>query len=191
MEPSSGDVTQWLVRWSEGEEDALARLMPLVYNELRRLAAVRLGRERGDHTLETSALVHEAYLRLVDQKRVQWQDRAHFFSIAARIMRRVLVDHARRRGYAKRGGGAPHAGLDALDNVAASSPSDWLALDEALTRLAALDLEQSRIVELHFFGGLTYEEIAAVMGLSVPTLVRRWRLARAWLYRELSVGAAT
>jgi RNA polymerase sigma factor (TIGR02999 family) len=179
--PSPGDITRWLREWSQGDEAALDRLMPAVYGELRRLAAGRLRRERGDHTLETAALVHEAYLRLVEQAHVKWANRAHFLAVAARMMRRVLVDHARRRRYLKRGGAVRRLEIADLDEVPARG-RDWLALDDALNRLAALDQVQSRIVEMHFFGGLTHEEIAAVLGVSVPTVVRRWRAARAWLY---------
>jgi RNA polymerase sigma-70 factor (ECF subfamily) len=184
-ERPTGEVTEWLLRWSDGDRDALQRLMPLVYRELRRQASFQLRRERGDHTLETAALVHEAFLRLVDQQRCRWQSRAQFFAIAARMMRRILVDHARRRSYLKRGSPALRLVVDDMDQIPARSPHDWLALDEALARLAAQEPTQSQVVEMHFFGGLTHEEIAAVIGVSVPTVVRKWRLARAWLYRDL------
>jgi RNA polymerase sigma factor (TIGR02999 family) len=183
--PPPGDVTTWLLSWSRGDEDALGHLMPVVYDELRRRAASCLRRERADHTLDAAALVHEAYLRLIDQRRARWKNRAHFFAIAARVMRRVLVDHARRRGYRKRGGEARLLTVEDLDQLPAGPSTDWLALDDALERLAAEDPEQGRIVELHVFGGLTHAEIAAVVGVSVPTVVRRWRMARAWLYRHL------
>jgi RNA polymerase sigma factor (TIGR02999 family) len=184
-----GDVTRWLVRWSRGDAGAFERLIPVVYDELRRLARAQLRRERADHTLEAAALVNEAYLKLLGQRRVSCRDRGHFYSIAACMMRRVLVDHARSRRYAKRGGGALRHGTGVLERSAPETPRDWLALDEALSQLAALDPQQARIVELHFYGGLTHEEIAGLLRLSVPTIVRRWRAARAFLHRRLDTGA--
>jgi RNA polymerase sigma factor (TIGR02999 family) len=182
------DVTQWLQRWSHGEPHALETLIPLVYEELRRLASSRLRRERADHTLGTSGLVHEAYLRLVDQRQVDWKSRAHFFAVSARVMRRVLVDYARRRRRIKRGGEAHRLDLD-VALLPGDWNMDWLVLDQALHRLSSVDAEQGRIVEMHFFGGLTLEEVASVLGISVPTVVRRWRMARAWLYRYMQDGS--
>lgn len=179
-------VTQLLVDWSSGDASALERLTPIVYSELRKLAASHLRRERNGHTLQTLALVHEAYLRLVGQNRVAWRSRSHFFGIAAQMMRRVLVDHARSRGYARRGRGALHLSLDEAPEIAADLAPEILEVDEALSRLAAVYPESARIVELRFFGGLPHEEIAEVTGLSLPTVQRRWRMARAWLYRHLS-----
>jgi RNA polymerase sigma factor (TIGR02999 family) len=184
----SADVTRWLQRWSQGETQAFEALMPLVYEELRRLASSRLRRERRDHTLGTSGLVHEAYLRLVDQRQVDWKGRAHFFAVSAQVMRRVLVDYARRRRRVKRGGLARRLDLD-VALLPSSWNMDWLVLDQALLRLSSVDAEQGRIVEMHFFGGLTLEEVASVLGVSVPTVVRRWRMARAWLYRYLHDGS--
>ena len=183
---SSPDVTGLLVQWSRGDRDALERLMPVIYEECRRIAARQLQHERRDHTLDPTALVHELYLRLVDQRRVTWENRAQFFGIAAQLMRRILVDHARARQTAKRGGSALLVSLDA----AAETPNDTdvedvLAIDEALDKLSALDAEQVRIIELRFFAGLTVEEAAHVVGRSPRTVKREWRLAKAWLYREL------
>ncbi len=190
-DPPQQDVTGLLRRWSEGDEDALQTLMPIVYAELRRLAGHYLRLERPDHTLQPTALVHEAFLRLVGQREVVWQNRAHFFGIAAQMMRRILVDHARRRKAAKRDAATyriertqPEAG-GALDR-----DPELLALDEALTQLEALDPKQARIVELRFFGGLTVEETAEVAGISTATVKREWRTARAWLRRELDSTAA-
>jgi RNA polymerase sigma factor (TIGR02999 family) len=181
-------VTGWLLRWSRGDPEALGRLMPAAYDELRRRAGGCLRRERADHTLDARALVHEAYLRLRGQGRVRWRNRAQFFAVAARFMRRILVDHARRRGYLKRGGGARRLEAADLDRIPARPPEGGPALDDALRRLAFHHPEQRRIVELHFFAGLSHGEIAALLGVSVPTVVRRWRMARAWLYRCLSRG---
>ncbi len=188
MTPSSRTVTQGLLAWRHGDQAALAQLLPLVYDELRQIAARALRRERADHTLQATALVHEAYLRLVDQSQAQWQNRAHFFGIAAQVMRRLLVDHARRQHTAKRGGAAPKITLDAALGVADARTMDVVALDEALTTLAALDPQQSRIVELRFFGGLTIEETAEVVKVSPATVKRDWSIAKAWLYRELRTG---
>jgi RNA polymerase sigma-70 factor (ECF subfamily) len=187
-EPSTQDVTHLLIRWSNGDAEALDALMPLVYEELRRLAQHYLGREKAGHTLSSTALVHEAYLRLVTQKEVTWQNRAHFFGVASRMMRRILVDHARRHAYAKRGGGAMTLSLD--EALAAGKPRemDLVALDDALDTLAKLDERQSRMVELRFFGGLSIEETSEVLGVSAPTVKREWATARAWLYREISRG---
>jgi RNA polymerase sigma factor (TIGR02999 family) len=166
--------------------DALEKLTPLVYDELHRLARRYMGRERPGHTLQTTALVNEAYVRLVDWKNVQWQNRAHFFAVSAQIMRRILVDFARARDYAKRGGGARKVSLDEAAMISGGRGRDLVALDEALNALARLDGRQSRVVELRFFGGLSLEEISEVLKVSVGTVRRDWSLARAWLYRELS-----
>lgn len=182
------DVTQLLVDWSQGDERALEELMPLVYDELHRLAEHYMRRERSDHTLQPTALVNEAYLRLVDQTRVQWRNRAHFIGVAAQLMRRVTVKHAERHRAAKRGGGAVAVPLDEAAVAATASSEDVIALDEALERLKELDPRQSRVVELRFFGGLTGKEMAEVLGVSPATVDREWRLARAWLQRELRRG---
>ena len=186
---SSSDVTRLLVRWSSGDPEALRELVPLVYAECRRIAAQQLRGERPEHTLDPTALVHELYLRLVDQHRATWQNRAHFFGVAAQMMRRILVDHARARQAQKRGGSAILVSLadasDASDTVEESPLADVLAIDEALDRLAAHDAEQVRIIELRFFAGLTVEETAHVVGRSARTVKREWRLAKAWLHREL------
>ena len=184
--PSSGAVTELLRAWSDGDDGALARLTPLVETELRRLARGYMGRERRGHTLQPTALVNEAFLRLTDARQVRWQDRAHFLGISARLMRRVLVDHARSRGYRKRGGAAQRVTLnDGL--IAAPEPAlDVVALDRALEALAAADLRKSRVVELRFFGGLSVEETAEVLHVSPQTIKRDWRLAKLWLLRELN-----
>ncbi len=188
---AAAQVTELLVRWSDGDRAALDQLVPLVYDECRRIAARQLARERAGHTLDPTALVHELYLRLVDQRSASWANRAHFFAIAARLMRRILVDHARARGAHKRGGSAVLLSLGAAGGEGASddAAADVLAIDEALERLAAFDPEQVRIVELRFFAGLTVEETAAVLGRSPRTIKREWRVARAWLHQELR-GAA-
>jgi RNA polymerase sigma factor (TIGR02999 family) len=175
-----------LIAWSNGDEAALERLIPLVYQELHRLAHRYLGRERVDHTLQTTALVHEAYMRLIDWKNVQWQNRAHFFAISARVMRRILVDFARRSNKLKRGGNANEVSLAEALVPSAKRGSDLVAIDDALTTLAGLDERQSQVVELRFFGGLKDNEIAEVLKVSHGTVRRDWRLARAWLHRELS-----
>ncbi|MBV9958072.1 MAG: sigma-70 family RNA polymerase sigma factor [Acidobacteria bacterium] len=180
------EVTQILHDWSEGDAEAPARLMPLVYDELRRLARSYLQRENRGHTLQPTALVHEAYLRLVDQTRVSWQNRAHFYGIAANMMRRVLVDHARRRASGKRGGSAVRLSTEDVQIPLEERAADFVALDEALEELAKFDERKSRIVELRFFGGLTDEEIAEVLGVSTRTVLRDWKTARLWLYRELA-----
>lgn len=181
------DITGLLQRWQDGDREALERLTPMVYAELRRIAARALSRERRDHTLQSTALVHEAYLKLVDQRHVDWQSRSHFFGLAAQLMRRILVDHARRVRSAKRGGDAPTISLEAAGDVAANSPrsADVFLLDAALRKLESFDAEQVRIVELRFFGGLTIEETADLLGVSPMTVKRDWAVARAWLYREL------
>ncbi len=186
---TAGDVTQLLVEWSNGVEEAEAKLIPLVYEELRRLAARYLRRERSDHTLQTTALVHEAYLRLVDQRRVEWRNSLHFYALAASMMRRILVDHARGRQVAKRGGGAPKLSLEDVPELSSERARHLTAVDEALTSLAEIDPELSKIVELRFFGGFGNSEVAELLGVSVPTVVRRWRLAKAWLFRYLDQGS--
>jgi RNA polymerase sigma-70 factor (ECF subfamily) len=185
MAPSSQQVTQLLVAWGGGDRAALEELMPLVYEELRRLAHRCMSRERPGHTLQTSALVDEAYLRLVDQQNIRWQDRAHFFGIAARLMRQVLIDYARKRRYAKRGGDARRVSLDEALIVSKERAADVVALDDALKSLAEIDPRQSQIVELRFFGGLSIEETAQVLAVSPGTVMRDWTLAKAWLRREI------
>ena len=185
------DVTALLARWSRGDSDALDALMPIIYAECRRIAARQLALERRDHSLDPTALVHELYLRLVDQQRASWENRAQFFGVAARLMRRVLVDHARARHAEKRGGDAVFVSLDAAaDTPDDSQVADVLAIDEALERLAAHDPEQVQIVELRYFAGLTVEETARVVGRSSRTVKREWRLAKAWLYQELRGGGS-
>jgi RNA polymerase sigma factor (TIGR02999 family) len=183
--PSPGAVTELLRAWSDGDEGALERLLPLVEAELRRLARGYMGRERRDHTLQVTALVNEAFLRLTDARRLRWQDRAHFLGISARLMRRVLVDHARARGYRKRGGGEKRVTLTEALIVAPEPALDLVALDRALETLAAADGRKSRVIELRFFGGLSVEETAEVLHVSADTVKRDWRLARLWLLREL------
>lgn len=182
---SSLDLTTLLGEWSRGNSNALNTLIPLVYAELRRIAARQLRREAAGHTLQPTALVHEVYLRLVDQRHVDWQDRAHFFGVAAQVMRRILVDHARRRSATKRGEGVRCVSIDAVKDVAASSEIPILALDSALDRLGKIDPELARIVELRAFGGVTIEEAAYVLKVSPSTAKRDWRTAKAWLTREL------
>ena len=186
--PASHEITQLLLAWSEGDETAQEKLVPLVYEELRRLAKRYMARERGDHTLQTTALVNEAYLRLIKTKDMRWQSRAHFFAVSANVMRRILVDLARERGNLKRGGGARQVSLDEAMIVAPERGADLLALDEAMDRLAALNARQSRVVELRYFGGLGEEEVAEVLKVSLRTVQSDWRLAKTWLYRELSPG---
>jgi RNA polymerase sigma factor (TIGR02999 family) len=181
--PLEPDVTALLKEWSGGDSNALERLMPVVYGELRKLAASYLRQERPDHTLQPTALVHEAYIRLTEQRDVAWQNRAHFFGIAARMMRRILVDHARRRQAAKRDAAAWRVVTDISD--APDRAPELLALDRALTHLEKLDPQQARVVELRFFAGLTVEETAEVAGISAATVKRDWRTAKAWLRREI------
>ena len=184
--PSPREITQLLVAWSNGDQAALERLTPLVHDELRRLARRYMGRERPGHTLQTSALVNEAYLRLIDWKNVQWQNRAHFFAVSAQLMRRILVDFARSQHYAKRGGGTRLLPLEEAAEVSRERGADLVALDEALTALAQLSPRQSDVVELRFFGGLSIEEIAEVLKVSPATVRRDWSLARAWLHRAVT-----
>jgi RNA polymerase sigma factor (TIGR02999 family) len=183
------DVTALLVQWSRGDAAALDRLMPLVYEELRQISRRYLASERTDHTLQPTALVHEAYFRIVDQRRVEWRDRWHFFAVAAQLMRRILVDHERGRRAAKRAAGERVA-LDEAAVVADGRDVNLLALDAALDRLAVIDPDKSRLVEMRFFAGLTIDEIATAQSVSTRTVQRQWRLARLWLYRELRDGDA-
>ncbi len=189
-EPSPKPVTELLLAWGHGDQHALQELMPLVYRELRRLAHGRLGHERPDHTLQTTALVHEAYIRLVDQQDASWKNRAQFFAVAAQMMRRILVDYARARQYAKRGGSAQQVELDEAIVVSSDRAPEVVALDEALMRLAELDSRKSRLVELRFFGGMSIEETAEVLGVSPGTVMRDWTLAKAWLQREMTHGGS-
>lgn len=182
------DVSQLLIAWGAGDQAALEKLLPLVNQELRRLAAGYMRRERKGHSLQSSDLVNEAWLRLVNQNRMQWQNRAHFFGIAAQLMRRILIDHARRYQYQKRGGGAVRVSLDEAAAVTEARAAELLAVDEALEKLTAIDARKGRIVELRFFGGLDLDETAEVMGISSPTVQREWRLSKAWLYRILTEG---
>ena len=188
MQPgaSSNEVTLLLRAWGEGDAQALERLTPLVYQELHRIARGYMRKERPDHTLQTTALINEAYVRLVDVRRVNWQDRAHFFAVCARAMRRILVDHARSRGYQKRGGGKISVQLDAVTEANWTPDSNILELDDALNRLSALDPRKGKVVELRFFGGLSVDETAEALGISPETVMRDWKLARAWLFRELT-----
>ena len=183
------DVTTLLLAWGNGNEGALDELVPEVHAELRRIAQHAMARERHDHTLQPTALVNEVYLRLVDLKQVRWNNRAHFFALSARLMRRILVDLARARGYQKRGGGAPTMCLDDAEAAMPVRPDEVVALDEALERLAAMDPRRSQVVELRFFGGLSVEETAEVLQVSRHTVMRDWTLARTWLFRELRRGA--
>ena len=186
LSPNPGsDVTILLKAWSEGDREALDELMPIVYSELHRLARAKLQGERADHTLQTGALVNEAYMRLVDQTRVRWQNRAHFFGTAAGLMRRILIDHARERRSAKRGGGATRVELDEALGAAEATDVDVLALDAALVKLEQLDPRQCRLVVLRFFGGLTIDEVADIMEMSSGTVKREWNAAKLWLRREL------
>jgi len=184
--PSPHKVTELLIAWGNGSQDALEQLFPLVYEELRRLAHRHMRRERPGHSLQTTAVAHEAYLRLIDQKHVQWQNRAHFFAIAAQMMRRILITHAQSHAYAKRGGGALKVSLDEAAILSKERAGELIALDEALTGLTAIDPRRSKVVELRFFGGLSNEEIAEVLKVSPNTVIRDWNVAKAWLYREMS-----
>ena len=183
---SSHEITKLLVAWSDGDQTALDKLVPLVYDELRRVARRYMNRESPGHLLQTTALVNEAYMRLIDANQVKWQNRAHFFAISARVMRRILVDFARRGAKLKRGGNAIEVSFDEALGVSAKRGADLVAIDDALTSLAELDPRQSQVVELRFFGGLKDNEIAEVLKVSHGTVRRDWRLARAWLHRELS-----
>ena len=183
--PSPGEVTRLLEKWSGGHQSALDELMPIVYSELRKIARIHLRRERTGHTLEATALTHEAYLRLVGQRKVRWQSRAHFFSVAAQMMRRILVEYARKRQTTKRGGGADRVTLVDGDGALAPTSVEVLSLHEALGRLAEMDPRQGEIVELRFFGGLTIDETAEVVGASPATVKREWQVAKLWLQREM------
>ena len=189
MPPESPEITGLLKAWGGGDAAALDQLTPLVYEELRRLARRYMRNERAGNTLQTTALVNEAYLRLVDAQRVAWQDRVHFFAVSAQMMRRILVDHARSHHYAKRGGGAVTLELTEAVATPERREMDLLALDDALHSLAKLDERQSRMVELRFFAGLSIEETSEVLGVSAPTVKREWASARAWLFREISRGS--
>jgi RNA polymerase sigma-70 factor, ECF subfamily len=187
---STHEVTRLLRAWGLGDGSALERLMPLVYNELHRLAHRYMAGEQPGHTLQSTALVHEVYLRLVDANDIDWQNRTHFFGLCARLMRRILIDFARSRNYQKRGGQIPHIELEEAATVSAVVGSELLAVDEALKQLAAVDSRKSEVVELRFFGGLTVEETAGALGMSEETVMRDWKLAKAWLLRELSHEAS-
>ena len=184
--PSGHEVTRLLKAWSGGDEGALEKLTPLVYRQLHGIAQRYMAGERSGHTLQTTALVNEAYLRLVDCEKVNWQDRAHFFAVSAQLMRRILIDFARSRGYLKRGGAVAHISLDEVPPVCNEPDVNLVALDDALKALSAIDERKSRVVELKFFGGLNVEEAAEVLGISSDTVIRDWRLAKIWLLRELS-----
>jgi len=186
---SQEEVTQLLLAWGDGDQSALEKLMPLVYEELRRMAHQYMRREHPGHTLQTTALVNEVYFRLIDQKRMHWQNRAQFFAIAAQLMRRILVDHARSHQYAKRGGGAHKVSLDEGALVAEEQAADLIALDDALLSLASIDERKSRIVELRFFGGLSVEETAETLKTSSRTVMREWSMAKAWLYQTINHDA--
>lgn len=185
MKTSEEDVSTLLRAWSNGDQSALDKLAPIVYNELRRLARYYMSRERTGHSLQATALVNEAYLRLVDYKRMRWENRAHFFAVSAQLMRRILVDHARRRNL-KRGGGVPHIDLEDTAVVGSERDENMVALDEAMQALSRLDSRKAQVVELRFFGGLSVEEAAEVLKVSPITVMRDWSTARAWLYREMS-----
>ena len=182
---SPKEITRLLVAWSEGDQSALEQLAPLVHSELRRLAHHYMDRERSGHTLQTSALVNEAYIRLIDWKNVQWKNRAHFFAVSAQLMRRILVDFARERQYLKRGGGALQVSLGEAESMVQYRSSDMVALDEALRSLAKVDARKGQVVEMRFFGGLSVKEVAEVLKVSEETVMRDWRLAKVWLLREL------
>lgn len=185
-EQSRGEVTELLVKWSEGDNDALEKLLPIVYAELRRIADGYLRRERSGHTLQPTALVHEAYLRLVKAQGLEWKNHEQFFGIAANLMRQILVDHARTSNAAKRGGSAPNFQLEEALTITADSDDNLLLLDEALNKLTAIDPQAARIVELRYFAGLTIEETAEVLKTSPMTVKREWATARAWLHREIA-----
>jgi RNA polymerase sigma-70 factor (ECF subfamily) len=182
---SSQGITQLLLAWNNGDQEALEKLTPLVYAELHRLAKFYMVRERTGHTLQTTALIHEAFLRLIDWKNVRWQNRAHFFGVAAQVMRRILVDFARSRQSAKRGNGTQQISLDEAIAIHEDRSAEFIALDDALKSLAEIDRRKSQIVEMRFFGGLSAEETAEVLNVSLRTVEREWNLARTWLYREL------
>ena len=188
MTPTPGSITRLLVEWRDGDKTALDKLVPLVYRELRRLAGYYMRRQRVDHTLQTSALINEAYLRLVDHKNMRWENRAHFYAVAAQAMRRILVDHARSRCYQKRGGGALKVSFDEAVIGAEERAAELIALDDALTDLAVIDPRKCQIVELRYFGGLSVDETAEVVGVSSVTVMREWRSAKGWLLKAISNG---
>jgi RNA polymerase sigma-70 factor (ECF subfamily) len=188
-EAAVSDISSLLHAWSEGDQNALERLTPVVYDELHRLARRYMRRERPGHSLQTTALVNEAYMRLLDYKRIEWQDRAHFFAISAQLMRRILVEHARRHNL-KRGGGVPHVSLEEAAVVGGGRAADMVALDDAMNALARVDPRKVQVVEMRFFGGLSVEETAEVLKVSPITVMRDWSTAKAWLYRELTGGTA-
>ena len=188
QKPPCGEVSGLLRAWGDGDRDALDRLTPVVYAELRRLARRYMRGERPGHSLQTTALVNEAYMRLVDYKSMQWQNRAHFFAVSAQLMRRILVDHARRHNL-KRGGGVQHVSLEETAIVDDDRPADLVALDDAMNALARIDPRKVQVVEMRFFGGLSVEETAEVLKVSPVTVMRDWSTAKAWLYRELTGGA--
>ncbi len=185
-DPESGQITELLLAWSDGDESALEKLLPLVHKELRRLASYYMKNERSGHTLQTTALVNEAYLRLVDIKRMRWQNRAHFFALSATLMRRVLIDSARSRNYQKREGNAQRVSLDQVPCVSMDHIAGLLALDEALKVLGKIDPRKSQVVEMRFFGGLSVQQTAEVLKISPESVRRDWRLAKSWLFREVS-----
>jgi RNA polymerase sigma factor (TIGR02999 family) len=187
--PSAADITQILQAWTAGDAQALDRLLPMVYEELRRIARCHMGAERQGRTLETTALVNEAYIRLVDSARVRWEDRAHFFALSSQLMRRILVDAARARGAAKRWGPAERTEYDEAMVVAEGRAAQLIALDEALQRLERFDPRKAKVIEMRFFGGLNADEIARVLGISAPSVLRDWKLAKAWLAREVGSSA--
>ncbi len=187
MEPPAADqITEKLLACARGDRAALDELIPAVYGELRRMADRYLRQERPDHSLQPTALVHEAYLRLIDQRQVHWQNRAHFFGVAAQMMRRILVDHAKACRRDKRGGGAHKVPLDEASNLIGEGSADLVALDDAMKRLEEIDPRKSRVVELRYFGGLSVEETAQILDISAKTVMRDWNLAKAWLYQEIS-----
>jgi RNA polymerase sigma factor (TIGR02999 family) len=190
-DPARESFTQLLIGYANGDRSVLDQLLPLVYEELRRLAVYHLSRERKDHTLQATALVHEAYMRLVNQRQVDWKNRAQFLALASEIMRRILVNHARDRAASKRGGHGQRVSLSVVDRSSKEPDVDVIILDDALTKLMERDPRKSRVVELKFFGGLTNDEIAEVLEISVATVEREWTLARAWLYRALSGGSSS
>lgn len=187
--PAEKDVTTLLLEWSQGSQAALEQVTPLIYDQLRLLAARQLRRERPGHTLQSTALVHEAYLKLIDQQRVQWHDREHFFAVASQMIRRILVSYARSRNSIKRGRGRTMLTFNDVSSPGATSEIDLIALDDALERLSRLDPQQGRIIELRFFGGVSIQGTANLLGISTATVNRDWKLARAWLHRELDRGA--
>ena len=189
MSPSSGTISKLLVEWRDGDKTALDRLVPLVYRELRRLAGYYMRRQRADHTLQTSALINEAYLRLMDHKNMRWENRAHFYAVAAQAMRRILVDHARSRSYAKRGGGVLKVSFDEAVIGAEERGAELIALDDALKDLDLIDPRKCQIVEMRYFGGLSVDETAEALGVSPVTVMRDWRSAKGWLLRAITKSA--